>query len=171
MAIIRDVNGVFPSMGDDCFLADNAVLVGDVRMGDQCSVWWGAVVRGDVNAIRIGNRVNIQDGAVIHCTFEKSKTIIGDDVSIGHNAIVHGCTLESEVLIGMGAIIMDLAYVQKHVLVAAGAVVLENTVLESGWIYAGAPAKKIKELDAETRQFFITRTANNYIKYSGWFKS
>lgn len=170
MAIIRDVNGVFPSMGQDCFLADNAVLVGDVRLGDQCSVWWGAVIRGDVNAIRIGDRVNIQDGVVIHCTFEKSKTIIGDDVSIGHNAIIHGCTLESEVLIGMGAIIMDLAIVQSHVLVAAGAVVLENSVLESGWIYAGTPAKKVKELDPETRQFFITRTAKNYITYSGWFK-
>jgi len=126
-------------------------------------------VRGDVNSIRIGDRVNIQDGAVLHCTFQKSKTIIGNDVSIGHNAIVHGCTVEDEVLIGMGSIIMDLAVVQKHVIVAAGAVVLENSILESGWIYAGTPAKKIKELDTETKQFFITRTATNYIKYATWF--
>ncbi len=159
-----------PSFGRDCFLADTAVIVGDVVMGDQCSVWWNAVIRGDVNAIRIGHRVNIQDGAVLHCTFEKSQTIIGNDVSIGHNAILHGCTVEDEVLIGMGAIVMDLAVVQKHVIVAAGAVVPENSILESGWIYAGTPAKKLKELDAENLQFFITRTAENYIKYSNWFK-
>ena len=170
MSIIRPVQNNYPSFGNNCFLADTAVIVGDVIMGDQCSVWWGAVVRGDVNSIRIGNRVNIQDGAIIHCTFEKSKTIIGNDVSIGHNAIVHGCTVEDEVLIGMGAIIMDLAVVQKHVIVAAGAVVLENSILESGLIYAGTPAKKMKELDEDTRTFFITRTAANYIKYAGWFK-
>ena len=146
-------------------------MVGDVVMGDDCSVWWGAVIRGDVNSIRIGDRVNIQDGAVIHCTFEKSKTIIGNDVSIGHNAIVHGCTVHDQVLIGMGSIIMDLAVVEKHVIVAAGAVVLENSILESGWIYAGTPAKKLRELDPETRQFFITRTAENYVKYAGWFDS
>jgi carbonic anhydrase/acetyltransferase-like protein (isoleucine patch superfamily) len=170
MAIIRSARDKEPIFGDNCFLADNAVIIGDVTMGRDCSVWWSAVVRGDVNAIRIGDRVNIQDGAVIHCTFEKSETIIGNDVSIGHNAIVHGCTVEDEVLIGMGAIIMDLAVVQKHVIVAAGAVVLENTVLESGWIYGGIPAKKIKPLDPENRQFFITRTASNYVKYSEWFK-
>ena len=171
MSIIRPVHNIHPQFGKDCFLADTAVVIGDVIIGDQCSVWWGAVVRGDVNSIRIGDRVNIQDGAVIHCTFEKSKAIIGNDVSIGHNAIVHGCTVEDEVLIGMGAIIMDLSVVQKHVIVAAGAVVLENSVLESGWIYAGTPAKKIKELDADTRKFFITRTAANYIKYAGWFRT
>jgi carbonic anhydrase/acetyltransferase-like protein (isoleucine patch superfamily) len=170
MAIIRSVHDVMPKFGENCFLADNAVVVGDVIMGDQCSVWWGAVVRGDVNSIRIGHRVNIQDGAVLHCTFEKSITIIGSDVSIGHNAIVHGCTIEDEVLVGMGAIIMDLAVVQKHVIVAAGAVVLENAVLESGWIYGGTPAKKIKQLDHDTKQFFITRTASNYIRYAGWFR-
>lgn len=169
MAIIHPVHGIYPKFGTDCFLADNAVIIGDVIMGDHCSVWWSAVVRGDVNAIRIGDRVNIQDGAVLHCTFQKSQTIIGNDVSIGHNAIVHGCTLENEVLVGMGAIIMDLAVVQKHVIVAAGAVVLENSVLESGWIYAGTPAKKLKELDGDTKQFFITRTAENYIKYANWF--
>ena len=169
MAIIHPVHGISPKFGTGCFLADNAVLIGDVIMGDYCSVWWSAVIRGDVNSIRIGDRVNVQDGAVLHCTFQKSQTIIGNDVSIGHNAIVHGCTLEDEVLVGMGAIIMDLAVVQKHVIVAAGAVVLENSILETGWIYAGTPAKKIKELDAETRQFFITRTAENYIKYANWF--
>lgn len=170
MAIIRPARDIQPSIGDNCFLADNAVVIGDVTMGKDCSVWWSAVVRGDVNAIRIGDRVNIQDGAVIHCTYEKSETIIGNDVSIGHNAIVHGCTIEDEVLIGMGAIVMDLAVVQKHVIVAAGAVVLENTVLESGWIYGGIPAKKIKQLDPDNRQFFISRTASNYVKYSQWFK-
>lgn len=170
MPILHPVNNIYPSFGQNCFLADNAVIIGDVIMGDQCSVWWSAVIRGDVNSIRIGHRVNIQDGAVIHCTFQKSQTHIGNDVSIGHNAIVHGCTIHDEVLIGMGAIIMDLAVVEKHVIVAAGAVVLENSVLESGWIYAGTPAKKLKELDAETRQFFITRTAGNYIRYADWFR-
>jgi len=170
MPIIRSLNDIHPQIGKDCFLADNAVIVGDVIMGDECSVWWGAIIRGDVNSIRIGDRVNIQDGAVIHCTFQKSQTIIGNDVSIGHNAIVHGCTIEDEVLIGMGAIVMDLTVVQKHVIVAAGAVVPENSILESGWIYAGTPAKKLKELDDDTKQFFITRTAANYIKYAGWFR-
>ncbi|HUR30953.1 MAG TPA: gamma carbonic anhydrase family protein [Saprospiraceae bacterium] len=170
MPIIRPVLTKYPAFGKDCFFADNAVIVGDVVIGDQCSIWWGAVVRGDVNSIRIGDRVNIQDGAIIHCTFEKSQTIIGNDVSIGHNAIVHGCTIHDEVLIGMGAIIMDLSVVEKHVIVAAGAVVLENSILESGWIYAGTPAKKLRELDPETRQFFITRTAKNYIKYAAWFE-
>src|SRR5687767_4586130 len=169
MAIIHSVNNLHPVFGKDCWLSDNAVIVGDVVMGDNCSVWWGAVIRGDVNSIRIGDRVNIQDGAILHCTFQKSQTIIGNDVSIGHNAIVHGCTLEDEVLIGMGAIIMDLAVVQKHVIVAAGAVVLENSILESGWIYAGTHAKKLRELDPDTKQFFITRTAENYIRYSQWF--
>jgi carbonic anhydrase/acetyltransferase-like protein (isoleucine patch superfamily) len=171
MPIIRPVNGILPSFGEDCFLADNAVIVGDVVMGDACSVWWSAVVRGDVNAIRIGHRVNIQDGAVIHCTYQKSQTIIGNDVSIGHNAIVHGCIIHDEVLVGMGAIIMDNAVVETHVLVAAGAVVLENAVLESGWIYAGTPAKKIKPLDPDNKQFFITRTAANYMEYARWFTS
>lgn len=169
MAIIRPVHDRMPAFGKDCFLADNAVIVGDVVMGDACSVWWSAVVRGDVSAIRIGDRVNIQDGAVLHGTFQKSQTIIGSDVSVGHHAIVHGCTIHDEVLVGMGAIIMDLAIVETHVLVAAGAVVLENMVLESGWIYAGTPAKKIKPLDPDNKQFFITRTAANYMEYARWF--
>lgn len=171
MAIIRPHNGVLPKFGSECFLADNAVIVGNVILGDQCSVWWSAVVRGDVSAIRAGHRVNIQDGAVLHGTFNKSETIIGNDVSIGHNAIVHGCTIEDEVLIGMGAIVMDLAVIQSHVIVAAGAVVLENAILESGWIYAGTPAKKLKQLDAETKQFYIKRTAENYTRYKEWFRT
>lgn len=169
MAIIREVNGITPQFGDKCFFADNAVVVGDVILGSECSVWWNAVIRGDVNAIRIGDRVNIQDGAVLHCTYEKSQTMIGNDVSIGHNAIVHGCQIEDEVLIGMGAIVMDLAIVRSHVIVAAGAVVLENTILESGWIYGGTPARKLKEIDPETQQFYIKRTAANYILYKDWF--
>lgn len=169
MAVIRAVHDKVPVFGQNCFLADTAVVVGDVVMGDACSVWWNAVIRGDVNAIRIGDRVNIQDGAVLHCTFQKSQTIIGNDVSIGHNAIVHGCTIHDEVLIGMGAIVMDLAIVQKHVIVAAGAVVLENMILESGWIYGGTPARKLKELDAATKQFYIRRTAENYMQYKDWF--
>ena len=169
MAIIRSVRDLNPVFGADCFLADTAVVIGDVVMGAQCSVWWSAVVRGDVNAIRIGDRVNIQDGAVLHCTYEKSQTIVGNDVSIGHNAIVHGCTIHNEVLVGMGAIIMDLAIVQSHVIVAAGAVVLENAVLESGWIYGGTPARKLKPLDPEIIQFHIRRTAENYTQYKDWF--
>jgi len=169
MALIREVNGISPRFGRGCFLADTAVVVGDVITGDECSVWWNAVIRGDVNAIRIGDRVNIQDGAVLHCTYEKSQTIIGTNVSIGHNAVVHGCTIADEVLVGMGAIIMDLAIVHSHVIVAAGAVVLENTVLESGWIYGGIPARKLKEIDPETQQFYIRRTAQNYVGYKDWF--
>lgn len=171
MAIIKSVRGFNPQIGSNVFLADNAVVVGDVILGDDCSVWFNAVVRGDVNFIRIGKRVNIQDGAVIHCTYEKAGTTIGDDVSIGHNAIVHGCTIEDRVLIGMGAIVMDHAVVPSHCLVAAGAIVLENAILESGYIYAGIPAKKIKALAPETFEFFITRTAKNYMMYADWFKT
>ena len=171
MAIIKSVRGYTPVLGSRVFLADNAVVAGDVVMGDDCSIWFNAVVRGDVNFIRIGDRVNIQDGAVIHCTYEKAGTTIGnDDVSIGHNAIVHGCTIQDKALIGMGAIVMDHALVPSHCLVAAGAIVLENSILESGFIYGGIPAKKIKELTPETFDFFITRTASNYMMYAGWFK-
>jgi len=169
MAVIRGVRDFNPVFGADCFLAETAVVIGDVVMGAQCSVWWNAVVRGDVNAIRIGDRVNIQDGAVIHCTFEKSQTIVGNDVSIGHNAVVHGCTIHKEVLVGMGSVIMDLAVINSNVIVAAGAVVPENTLLESGWIYAGVPARKLKPLDPETMQFYIRRTAENYTRYKDWF--
>ncbi len=170
MALIKSVRGFTPIIPEDCFLADNATIIGDVVMGNDCSIWFNTVVRGDVNSIRIGNRVNIQDGAIIHCTLDKSKSIIGNDVSVGHNAIIHGCTIHDEVLVGMGAIIMDLAVVESHCLIAAGAVVLENARLESGWIYGGIPAIKIKPLDKENLNFFIKRTAENYVKYSAWYK-
>ena len=168
MALIKKVKGILPQWGQNCFLADNATVVGDVIMGDDCSVWFQAIVRGDVNSIRIGNKTNIQDGAVIHCTYEKASTTIGNGVSIGHNAIIHGCTIEDYSLIGMGAIVMDKAVVQSNVFVAAGAVVLENTVLESGFLYAGTPARKIKPLDDRLRAVF-DRTANNYVMYADWF--
>ncbi|PWJ44346.1 gamma carbonic anhydrase family protein [Sediminitomix flava] len=168
MPVIRAVKGIEPKWEEDCFIADNATIVGDVVMGKECSVWFNAVVRGDVNSIRIGNKTNIQDGAVIHCTYEKAATTIGNNVSIGHNALVHGCTIEDNVLIGMGAIVMDKAVVQEGCFIAAGAVVLENTICESGYLYAGMPAKKIKPLDDRLRAVF-ERTANNYVMYSSWF--
>lgn len=168
MAIIRKVKGVGPVFGKNCFLADNATVVGDVTMGDECSVWFNAVVRGDVHYVKIGNKTNIQDGAVIHCTYQKAPTNIGNNVSIGHNAIVHGCTIEDNALIGMGAIVMDGAVVQSESFIAAGSVVLENTIVESGYLYAGVPAKKIKPLDEKLRAVFA-RTANNYVMYATWF--
>jgi len=170
MPIILPVEGVFPKFGDDCFIAPNATIVGDVIMGNQCSVWFNAVIRGDVNSIRLGNKVNIQDGAVLHATYQKTKTIVGNNVSIGHNAIVHGCTLHDDVLIGMGAIVMDNAVVNSNSIIAAGAVVLEGTIVEPGSIYAGVPAKKVKDISQELIHGEINRIAENYIKYSGWFK-
>jgi carbonic anhydrase/acetyltransferase-like protein (isoleucine patch superfamily) len=170
MALILPVNGIEPQFGKDCYLADNATLVGDVIMGDECSVWFQAVVRGDVHWIRMGNKVNVQDGAVIHCTYKKAPTTIGNNVSIGHRAIVHGCTLKDNVLVGMGAIVMDHAVVESNVLIAAGAVVLENSHLESGYIYAGVPAKRVKALSEEQFQDSIQRIANNYVMYSDWFR-
>ena len=170
MALILPVKGIFPQYGQQCFLAPNATVVGDVVMGDDCSVWFNAVVRGDVNSIRIGNRVNIQDGAVIHCTYEKTKVLIGNNVSIGHNAIVHGCVIEDRVLVGMGAIIMDNAHIGSNSIIAAGAVVLENTRVEPGSIYAGVPAKKVKDISQELISGEIDRIAGNYLMYSGWFR-
>lgn len=170
MPVILPVNGVLPVMGNNCFIAPNATIVGDVVMGDDCSVWFNAVIRGDVNSIRLGNKVNVQDGAVIHCTFEKTKAIVGNNVSIGHNAIVHGCVIDDNVLVGMGAIVMDNAKVGSNSIIAAGAVVLENTVVEPGSIYAGVPAKKVKDISQELISGEINRIANNYLKYSGWFK-
>jgi gamma-carbonic anhydrase len=169
MPLIKPVKGVLPKFGEDCFIAENATIVGDVETGDQCSVWFQAVIRGDVNSIRMGNKVNVQDGAIIHCTYQKAPTTIGNNVSIGHRAIVHGCTIKDNVLIGMGAIVMDHALVEENVLIAAGAVVLENSHLESGFIYAGIPAKKVKALSEEAFENSIQRIANNYIMYSGWF--
>jgi gamma-carbonic anhydrase len=170
MALIKTVRGATPQFGANCYLADNATIIGDVIAGDECSFWFQAVVRGDVHQIRMGNKVNVQDGAIIHCTYERAPTAIGNNVSIGHRAIVHGCTLEDNVLIGMGAIVMDHAVVEENVLVAAGAVVLENSQLQSGCIYAGVPARKVKALSAETFQDTVERIANNYVMYSGWFK-
>lgn len=169
MAIVKSLRGFTPKMGSNCFLAENAVVVGDVSMGDNCTVWFNAVVRGDVNTITIGNNTNIQDGAVIHCTYEKSKTRIGNNVSIGHTAVVHGCTVEDNVLIGMGAIVMDDAVVGEGSVVAAGAVVLAGTKIEPGSIYAGMPAKKVKDVGADMTAV-IARTAKNYPMYAEWFK-
>ncbi|WP_299250587.1 gamma carbonic anhydrase family protein [uncultured Cytophaga sp.] len=170
MAYIKAVRGNTPIFGKDCWLAETATVVGEVAMGDNCSVWFNAVIRGDVNSIKIGNKVNIQDGACIHCTYEKHATVIGDNVSIGHNAIVHGCTVEENVLIGMGAIVMDRCYIEKNSLIAAGAVLLEGTRVESGSLYAGVPAKKVKDLTPEHFQSIIERISNNYMMYSDWFK-
>jgi len=170
MPIIKSVRGFHPEFGEACWIAENATIVGDVKMGSHCSIWYNAVLRGDVNSIHMGNYVNVQDGAVIHATYEKSKSLIGNYVSIGHNAIVHGAIIGNNVLVGMGAIIMDNTVVNENVLIAAGAVVLGDKELESGFIYAGTPAKKIKPLDAENAKFYIERTALNYVKYASWFK-
>ncbi len=170
MSLIKSVRGFTPSFGKNIFLAETATVIGDVIMGDDCSVWYNAVVRGDVHWIRIGNKVNIQDGAVIHCTYQKAPTTIGNNVSIGHNAIVHGCTLEDNVLVGMGAIVMDHCVVEKNSLIAAGSVVLENMRMETGSIYAGVPAKKVKEISPEHFEQINMRIANNYVMYAEWFK-
>lgn len=170
MALIKSCRGNAPEFGEGCWFAENATIVGDVKMGNECSVWFSAVVRGDVNSIIMGNKVNIQDGAVIHCTFEKTKTILGNNVSIGHNALVHGCTVEDNVLIGMGSIVMDNCYIESGSIIAAGAVLLEGTRVESGSIYAGVPAKKVKNISPELFEGEVMRIANNYVKYSGWFK-
>lgn len=170
MPIIKPVNGKSPQIPNDCYIAENATIVGDVVMGNQCSIWFSAVVRGDVHYIKIGNKVNVQDGAVIHATYQKSPTNIGNNVSIGHNAIVHGCTIDDNVLVGMGSIIMDDCIVESNSIIAAGAVVTQNTRVEAGSIYAGVPAKKVKDISQELISGEIDRIANNYIKYSGWFK-
>ena len=169
MSNLISVRGFTPKIGTDSWMADTARIVGDVETGVDCSFWFGSVIRCDVSAIRLGDRVNVQDNAVIHATFEKSVTSIGNDVSIGHGAMVHGCKIEDEVLVGMNAIIMDNAVIQKHVIIAAGAVVLENMICESGYIYGGIPAKPIKKLEGDNLQFFIKRTAKNYMKYSSWY--
>ncbi len=169
MAFIIPVLGKQPVFGDNCFIAPNATIAGDVVMGSECSVWFNAVIRGDVNYIIMGNKVNVQDGAIIHCTYQKNPTNIGNNVSIGHNAIVHGCNISDNVLIGMGAIVMDRCEVQSNSIIAAGAVVLEGTIVEAGSIYAGVPAKKVKDISAELISGEINRIADNYVKYSGWF--
>ena len=170
MALIKTVRNKTPQFGKNCYLSENATIVGDVTMGDDCSVWFQAVVRGDVHFIKMGNKVNVQDGAVIHCTYQKHPTTIGNNVSIGHKAIVHGCTIHDNVLIGMGAIVMDNVVVESNVLIAAGAVVLENSHLESGSIYAGVPARKVKALSEEQFEGTVNRIANNYVFYADWFR-
>ncbi|MBK6828463.1 MAG: gamma carbonic anhydrase family protein [Chitinophagaceae bacterium] len=170
MPVILPVEGKLPRFGNNTFIAPNATIVGQVETGDDCSFWFNTVVRGDVNFIKMGNKVNVQDGACIHCTYQKYGTTIGNNVSIGHNAIVHGCTLQDNVLIGMGAIVMDNALVQSNTIIAAGAVVLENTICEAGSIYAGVPAKKVKDISPEKIAGEINRIANNYVRYADWFR-
>lgn len=170
MPIILPVKGICPAFGQNCFIAPNATIVGDVIMGDDCSIWFNTVIRGDVNSIRIANKVNIQDGVIIHCTYQKTKTIIGNNVSIGHNAIVHGCAVQDNVLIGMGAIIMDNVEIGSNTIIAAGAVVLENTKVPAECVYAGMPAKKVKDISTELMHNEINRIANNYIMYASWFQ-
>ncbi|PLK44662.1 MULTISPECIES: gamma carbonic anhydrase family protein [Emticicia] len=169
MATILPVKGVSPTWGDNCWFSPNATIVGDVTMGKDCTVWFNAVVRGDVNAIVMGDRVNIQDGAVIHCTYQKTKTIIGNNVSIAHNAIVHGCTIEDKVLVGMGAIIMDGAVIGTGSIIAAGAIITQNTIVPPNSVYAGNPARFLKAVSPELEEVFM-RTANNYVMYAGWFQ-
>lgn len=169
MPLIIPVRDYHPAIGQDCFIAENATIIGQVTIGDHCSIWFNTVVRGDVNAITIGHHTNIQDGTVIHCTYEKAATHIGNFVSVGHNAIVHGCTLEDRVLIGMGAIVMDHAVVKTGSLIAAGSVVLENTIVEPYSLYAGIPARKIKDI-GENNAAMIERIANNYLKYAKWYE-
>lgn len=168
--LIKTVNGKSPQIPEDCYVAENATIIGDVTFGAQCSVWFNAVVRGDVHYIKIGDKVNIQDGAVIHCTYLKHATEIGNNVSIGHNAIVHGCRIQDNVLIGMGAIVMDGCVVESNSIVAAGAVVTQNTIVPSGSIFAGVPARKVKDIDQSNFAGEIARISNNYVMYSGWLK-
>ncbi|MBL7941257.1 MAG: gamma carbonic anhydrase family protein [Flavobacteriales bacterium] len=171
MPLILPVNNIHPKFGNDCFIAENATVVGDVITGDLCSIWFQAVVRGDVHYIRMGNKVNIQDGAIIHCTYQKAPVKIGNNVSIGHRAIVHGCTIHDNVLIGMGSIVMDGCVVESNSIIAAGAVLLEGTVVPSGSVYAGVPAKKVKEVSKELLEGEIRRIADNYVMYKGWFET
>ncbi len=168
--LIRSVRGKTPTYGKNCFFADNATIIGEVVMGNECSIWFQAVVRGDVHSITIGNRVNIQDGAVIHATYQTAPTCIGNHVSIGHNAIVHGCTIKDNVLIGMGAIIMDGSVIESNSIIAAGAVVSKNTKVASGTVYGGVPAKKIKSISQELISGEINRIADNYLMYADWFR-
>lgn len=170
MPVILPVLGKHPQFGENCFIAPNATIVGDVIMGNDCSIWFNAVIRGDVHYIRMGNKVNIQDGAVIHCTYQKNPTEIGNNVSIGHNALVHGCTIHDNVLIGMGSIVMDRCVVHSNSIIAAGAVLLEGTVVEAGCIYAGVPAKKVKDISQELINGEINRISNNYVMYASWFQ-
>lgn len=170
MAVIKEVRGFTPKIGANCFMAETAAIIGDVTIGENCSIWYGTVLRGDVNTITIGKNVNIQDGAVVHTLYQRSKTVIGDNVSIGHNATVHGATIESNSLIGMGATVLDNAVVESGAIVAANALVTSGMRVESGWIYAGVPAKKIKQVSTEQQKDIVERIANDYIMYASWYK-
>ena len=170
MGLIKEVRGFKPQIGEDAYIAENATIIGEVICGTQCSFWFNSVVRGDVNYIKMGDKVNVQDGAVIHGTFEKSPTNIGDNVSIGHQAMIHGCTIKSNVLVGMGAIIMDDCVIGENSIIAAGAVLTSRTIVEPGSVYAGVPAKKVKDVDEALIEGEINRIANNYIKYASWYK-
>ena len=170
MALIKTLKGITPTIGENCYLSENATIIGDVVLGKDCSVWFQAVIRGDVDSIRIGENVNIQDGAVIHCTYQKAPTTIGNNVSIGHRAIVHGCTIHDNVLIGMGAIVMDGAVVENNSIIAAGSVVTKNTIVESGSVYAGSPARKIKAMDQQLIEDEIVRLSNDYSMYASWYQ-
>ena len=170
MALIKTINKKSPLFGKDCYLAENATVIGDVIMVDECSVWFNAIIRGDVHYIKMGNRVNVQDGAVVHCTYKKHPTNIGNNVSVGHNALVHGCTIKDNVLIGMGAIVMDGVVVESNTIIAAGAVVTQGTHVEANCIYAGVPAKKVKEMNQELSEGEIKRIAESYVMYSGWYR-
>jgi len=170
MALIKSVRGFTPRFGERCYLADNATIIGDVVMGDDCSVWFNTVLRGDVHYIRIGNKVNIQDGAVVHCTYKKAPTVIGNNVTIAHKAIVHGCTVNDNVLIGMNAVVMDKAVIGENSVIAAGAVVIEKTIVEPGSVYAGIPAKKIKDINQELAAELLHRISDAYIEYAGWYR-
>ena len=170
MALIKAVNNKIPKFGNNCYLAENATVVGDVVLGDDCSVWFNAVIRGDVNSIKIGNKVNIQDGAVLHCLYKKTTINIGDNVSLGHNVVIHGATIKNNVLVGIGAIILDNAIIGENSIIAAGSVVLDGTVVESNSIYGGTPAKKIKKIDPSQSKEMIEKIANNYLMYANWYK-
>ncbi|HUM88765.1 MAG TPA: gamma carbonic anhydrase family protein [Prolixibacteraceae bacterium] len=170
MAIIKSLNGKTPIIGNNCFIAENAAIVGDVTLGDDCSIWFSAVLRGDVHYIKVGNNVNIQDGAIIHCTYQKSPTNIGNNVSIAHGAIIHGCTIHDYVLIGMNAVVLDDAVIESNSIVAAGAVVTKGTVVSSGTVWAGSPAKKIKDISPELLKGEVERIANSYAMYASWYK-
>ena len=170
MAIIKSVRGFTPQLGENCYLADNATIIGDVVMGDDCSIWFGAVLRGDVNPIRIGNRVNIQDNCTVHTTFEDSVAEIGDDVTIGHNVVIHGARIEARALIGIGSVLLDHAVVGSNTIVAAGSVVLERNVLEPNSLYAGVPVKRIKTVDPKRLESMIERIAKDYMTYADWYK-
>ncbi len=170
MAIIRSVRNFTPKFGENCFLAETAAIIGDVQMGNDCSVWYSAVIRGDVNSIRIGNKVNIQDGSVLHCLYEKSVIEIGDNVSIGHNVNIHGAKIEKNVLVGIGATVLDGVVIGENAIIAANSLILSNTIVESGSIYAGVPAKKVKDIDPKHTKEMINKISDNYIMYAGWYK-